>query len=313
MLEFINEDMDGKSWEELCDKCLRMRYQKDGYQRVPATYGGDYGIEAFTSTGIVFQCYYPELNYSDSELHKHLQTKIRNDIAKLLANGDGFKKLGIQQITEWHLITPEYKDKAIIEYCAKKRKEILKEKNEKNLDYIDDNIKILVKVERDFRREICDIIFISRDYKWNLALRHTGNVDWSQCSAEKVQNIKRKIRAIMPDKGDPTWQARHNRLVDQYGSYYIQGMTLLRKLQATVPDMYEKIFYLEQICRRQVQMKCDLHEDNSINKQVFLEMLNEFDEKIASEFGEIITSASRAELRNELVSAWLADCPMDFR
>lgn len=313
MLEYIDGELDGKSWEDLMDKCFRERYQNDGYQRVVSTYGGDYGIEGFTSTGIVFQCYYPELNYSDRELHNHLQTKIRNDISKLLNNGDKLKKLGVHQVKEWHLVTPDYKDKAILEYCEKKRKEILAKKKEQNLDYIDENIKVLIKVERDFRKEICDIAYLNKDYKINFALRHTGEVDWSQCSAEKIENIKRKIKAIMPDKGEPGWQDRYNRIVGQYGSYYVHGMEMMRKLQGVMPDLHEKIFSLEQVCRKQVQLKCDFHDDQSINKDVFNEILDDFDQKIKSEFGDLIKLASRAELKESLAGAWLADCPMDFR
>lgn len=305
--------MDGKAWEDICDKCLRMRYQNDGYQRIPATYGGDYGIEAFTSSGIVFQCYYPELDYSDKELHEHLQKKIRDDIKKLVSNGQGYKKLGIKKITEWHLITPGYKDKRIIEYCATKREEVLKEKEKNGLDYIDNDIKILIKVERDFRREICDIIFISKDYKLDLALRHTGEIDWTKCPAEKVQNIKRKILAIMPNNGDPTWEERYNKIVKSYVEYYIKGLEVFRDLQSKIPDMYEKIFSLEQVCRKEVELTCDLHDDRSINKQIFHEILRDFNMKIESEFKDVVTLASIAELKNDLVSAWLADCPMDFR
>ncbi|MDR3587942.1 MAG: hypothetical protein P4L59_21915 [Desulfosporosinus sp.] len=61
-----------------------MRYQDAHYQKVPAVVGGDAGIEGFTSTGIVYQCYSPERRYSDDELNEHLRKKMTNDIGKLV-------------------------------------------------------------------------------------------------------------------------------------------------------------------------------------------------------------------------------------
>lgn len=36
---------DGDTWEIFCQKCLKIKYDKDGYQSIPARFGGDLGIE----------------------------------------------------------------------------------------------------------------------------------------------------------------------------------------------------------------------------------------------------------------------------
>lgn len=58
---FIEGYMTGNAWEDLCVRCYRIRYQKDNYTAIPATQGGDAGIEGFTYKGVVHQCYCPEL------------------------------------------------------------------------------------------------------------------------------------------------------------------------------------------------------------------------------------------------------------
>ena len=57
---FLKDYMNGNNWEDLCVKCYRIRYQNDNYTAIPATNGGDAGIEGFTNKGIVHQCYCPE-------------------------------------------------------------------------------------------------------------------------------------------------------------------------------------------------------------------------------------------------------------
>lgn len=66
---FIEGYMTGNAWEDLCVRCYRIRYQKDNYTAIPATQGGDAGIEGFTYKGVVHQCYCPERDYSDNELY----------------------------------------------------------------------------------------------------------------------------------------------------------------------------------------------------------------------------------------------------
>lgn len=314
MLEFVDGQFDGDTWEDLCDKCFRMKYGNEGYQYVPAAIGGDCGIEGYTQTGIVFQCYYPELKYNEKELYEHQRDKITRDINKLLNNGADLKKLGIQNVKEWHFVTPSYSDKKLLEHCENKRIEVLSEKSKKNLDYIDDNFKILVKVERDFIVEINRIIYLIKDYKLNLALKHTADIDWNSCPSDKVQNIKRKIGAIMPrNNDDPTWEARYTRIVNYHVSFYVKGLELLGKIKIEFPEFYEKLFELENACRFEVQEKCDMNANNAINQQLFDQILEDFGVKLKEEFGEQLTLASVMELKRDLVSSWLADCPMDFR
>lgn len=312
-MEFINGELDGDSWEDLCDKCFRLRYQTEGYQRVPAVIKGDFGIEGFTTTGIVFQCYFPEREYSDDELYNHHRNKVTRDINKLINNGKELKSIGVLNIKEWHFTTPLYKDKRILQHCETKRQEVLAAKRTDGLDYIDDNFKILVKVERDYMREINRLLYLYKDFKLDLALKHTSDIDWTKCPADKVNNIKRKISAIMPDSGDSTWRDRYDRTVNIYLSYYIKGIELLGKLKIENPEFYERIFQLENACKIEMQQKCDMNDDSAINKKLFFEVLENFESKIKDEFGEQITLASIGELKTELVSTWLADCSMDFR
>lgn len=53
---------DGNSWEDFCQICLKLKFESEGYQELPA-WQGDMGIEGFTRTGKVFQCYCPDDDY----------------------------------------------------------------------------------------------------------------------------------------------------------------------------------------------------------------------------------------------------------
>ncbi|MCX7749340.1 MAG: hypothetical protein N2645_20975 [Clostridia bacterium] len=314
MLEFLNKKMDGDTWEELISKCYRMRYQSDGFQRVPASYKGDYGIEGYTKTGIAFQCYCPEKDYSDDDLYANQRDKLTADIKKLIDNGAKLKGVGINTIKEWHFVTPDQRDKRILEHCTSKRDEVRKFKMTNGLDHISDSFEIILKVKDDFSIELTRLIFLEKDYKLDFALRHTGqDVDWTKCPSEKIENIKRKIRALMKSQNSSIDENAYNTMVNLYGSFYIKGIELLNKIKQNYPEIYEGIISLAYSSRTEVEIKCNLNSDASINKSIFNEIMNEFERKLSQRFSEIITIESVAELKHDLISSWLADCPMDFR
>lgn len=313
MLDLINQKIDGNLWEELCTKCYRMRYRNEGFHPVPAAYRGDHGIEGYTHTGIVFQCYFPEKEYSDDELYKSQRDKMTRDIKKLLENGEGLKSIGVENIKEWHFVVPAYKDRRILEHRTTKQREVREKKKENDLDYIDENFCIFIKTEDDFFEELAKVINVGNALKYDFSFQHTGEVDWSKCDSEKVDNIKRKIKAIMTGKDALLSEEPYNRIVNLYVSFYMKGIELLNTLRLKSPILYEQITKISYSFRTQAQMKCDFNTDRTLNKEIFEEILKDFEERLNEAFSDTMTRPSIAELKNDLISSWLADCPMDFR
>lgn len=314
ILDFIDDILDGTEWEKICDSCYRMIYQEKGYQKIPATVGGDGGIEGFTHTGIVYQCYCPERKFSDNELYDHLRDKMTKDTNKLvdLKYGKRLKTFGVPIIREWHFVIPQYKDARIIQHAESKKQEILsKKKSNKSYDYIHDDFKIIVKVAEDFKFQISKIIRNNlTDTKLNFAILHTGKVDWSKCDSDKVNNIKRKVKAVMNDL--PEEHEDYLEMVDFYLEAYIKGLEILRILRVSYSEIYEDIYALEQSYKREVKIKTKMNTDRSINATILKEILDDFQNKIQQEF-KYLSIASMTELKIDLISGWLADCSMEFR
>lgn len=315
ILDFIEDPLDGNSWEALCDSCYRMRYQDVHYQKVQAVIGGDAGIEGFTKTGIVYQCYCPERNYNDDELYGHLRNKMTTDISKLvnLTYAKRLKELGITEIREWHLVIPQYKDSRIIQHAETKREEVLslKKANPLLYDYIHENFLIIVKVAEDFRVELTRIIRGNlSDVKLNLAIQHNGNVDWPKCISEKSDNIKRKVKAVMNIVSEDDEDFKD--VVSAYIEAYINGLEILNTLRISYSEVYEEIYLLEQTYKREVSAKTKLNTDSSINAQLFNQIMDDFQNKLKSGF-VYLSIPSIIELKTDLMSGWLADCSMQFR
>lgn len=315
MLEFIQQYLSsGEEWEKLCNSCYRMRYQEFGYQEIPAVYRGDGGIEGFTKNGIVYQCYCPEKDYTDDELYEHMRNKMTKDVSKFISKEYEavLKGLGIHDVREWHFVVPKYKDRRILEHAEKKRKEVLeyKKNNSKQCDYISDDFTITVKVIDDFKPELFRIIRNDYEPKIDLTILRKKKVDWTKCDNVKVNNVKRKIKAVMNDIDDN--DEDYIDIVNSYMESYVIGIELMEKLRAEQIDIYEQIVGLETTYKRQVEIKTKTNTDSSINQKLFTEIIDDFQRILEKEF-PYLPSSSIGELKDDMISSWLADCSMQFK
>ena len=314
IMSFIDGYMSGDAWETLCGKCYRLRYQNDNYTPIPAVQGGDAGIEGFTNKGIVHQCYCPERVYSDDELYEHQRDKLTGDIEKLMKNATRLQKLGVPPVAEWHFNIPEYKDSRIIIHAATKRQEVIEAKINKPADFvhISNVFQIAIKTAEDFTPEISRIIRTNlADIPLNLAVKHTDTPDWSKCDSQKVENIRRKIKAVMHINNDA--DEAMNKVVGLYIDFYISGMEIMNTLRVGFPEIYEDIYQLEQSYKQEVSIKTLMNTDKAMNKTLFDSILNEFHSKLEKDFSPRLTEASIGELKQDMVASWLADCSMEFR
>lgn len=315
ILDYIDGYLNGNSWEDLCVECYRMRYQSEHYTPISAKQGGDGGIEGFTQSGVVNQCYCPEKVYDEQKLYEHLRQKMKNDIDKLL-DTKYQKRLfdwDVPPIHEWHFVIPEQNDSRLLKYAKEKRKVVLEAKEKSPDDYpcISDDFKIIIKCAEDFKPEICKIVLAPhRDYLLNLTIKSSDSIDYTKCDSEKIRNITRKMIAIIGT--DDTSKAVKD-LVDYYIKAYIKGMDLLNNLRISFPDIHKALVELEQSCKEDAFVRTRIATDISENSKIFNELLIEFEKKLKEQFAYTIDLASISEIKRDLVASWLADCSMEFR
>lgn len=93
----------------------------------------------------------------------------------------------------------------------------------------------------------------------------------------------------------------------------IKGTSIFRMLQTDFPEIYEQVYALGQACKSEVSIKTRMNQDRSLNISIFNDILSDFEQKLRREFEKYFTAASIIELKHDMVGAWLADCPMEFR
>ena len=171
---------------------------------------------------------------------------------------------------------------------------------------------IIIKIAEDLAPEISNIIRTTiTNNRINLAVQHTSSPDWTKCDSAKVENIRRKIKAVMhiDDTADPAL----NRVIGLYVDYYISGMENMSNLRIGFPEIYEDLYRLEQSFKNEVSIRTLMNTDHLMNQSVFSTILSDFGEKLEKDFSTIFNQASIAEVKQDLIASWLADCSMEFR
>lgn len=314
-LNYIGKDLNGESWENICISCYRLRYQTEHFTPISASEGGDAGIEGFTHSGIVIQCYCPEKNYTDDEAYEKIRDKMTTDIGKLLnlKYRDRLVAFGVPTIKEWHLVIPEQKDSRIVKHAETKRNEVLNTKSENPDDYqyISEDFKIVVKCANDFAPEIAKIILSPyKEYIIQLDKLDISKEDISNCESDKVSNVKRKVHAIIANQTIDISQEKE--LVELFIKEYLEGKYHMNELRITLPEVYEQIFRLERNCKEEAKLKILLSSQTD-NHKTFNKILDDFENKLRTQFSESLDVTTIDILKRDLIASWLADCSLEFR
>ena len=126
---------------------------------------------------------------------------------------------------------------------------------------------------------------------------------------EKIDNIKRKIKAIMnAEEDDGTFKD----MLAYWAEAYIKGIEIMSKLQESCGAIYEDLFDLEQQYKKDVSMQSMMNPDHSLNYKLFMDILEKFEDTLRKQF-ECFSEPSIMELKRDLVSGWLADCSLQFK
>lgn len=300
MSSFI-DNFSPKEWENFCEVMLRQHFGAKNFYTVPDQDRGDLGIEFFTVTGIIFQCYYPEQGIQMDIYKKRIQKKINDDLKKLKDNEFEIAKLLDNIVIDhWVLLTPENKSKDFISYCNKKKKEIISN----NISFIDNN-KFSVKIEtadsyphgKLYAQETH-----SKSIKIPL-LKITDNDKkiWKIDNSTFSNNIERKSMALMDDKS--------NRFQDKVIEKYIQIEKFLDQLRADHPNLHENI---EDTAWAQLENIKENSLFESLDKNFVQNMVKENTEAFAKH-SKFMSDTNTQSLSFGYLSKWLAECYMDFK
>lgn len=298
---------DGDGWESLMQICFRLKYESEHYQQTPAS-PGDYGIEGFTETGKVFQCYCPDYDMKSNELYEKQRDKITKDLKKIERNGNDLKRfLGDRKIKEWIFVTPEYRMNELVAHCKQKCDEL----RQLGLDILDNDFKIVIHDLNNFSREIPIALDTSDKKLFIKADHHNANAitQWKDEQISLSDNALRKHTKRFTSGGINV-DDKANSLTESTIRDFLNGESILRKWQQLHPEAYDKFLILFSELEKDVSQKCMFPTND--NNKMYDELKQMVSDKIQNSFFKYLDAITISQLTDRCMAYWLLRCPLDF-
>ena len=310
---------DGKQWEIFSHSCLKLRHKNDNYKPVEAlSYApidqsdkGDYGLDGFTMTGIAYQCYLPEKEYSEKELYKHIYNKIRDDVKKLYTYKDKLELLlnGVK-IKTWNFVTPKIIYSTDFHRLCNQYENNIKEKK---LPFIDDDFRIGFVDNDSFRPEF-NILFNSNSG----ALNFLPSIPESEIIADYkvktennylVNNALRKNTKLFPEN-EKDYGKEIISKTDSTIEDYLIGQSIEKQWFDVLDSEYERYLNLKKALERRIksESKVPFSDKNKKIQEIRALLID----KLGIEFPSLLNEAGKEDLASSIIAEWLLNCSLDF-
>ena len=294
-------EVDGREWEAYCQQLFRLKH-RETYQEVPAKYGGDFGVEGFTTDGLLFQCYCPDDEPSGRDLYEDQRDKITKDIGKLIKNYEKIVKLGSGPIQQWNFVTPKYDSKDLLFHCRKKEQEVQNlNKPEFNSDF---SIRILVEDDFIPERENLIATGVKKIDPIDAEITDEELDQWLNSNNEIVDRIRRKVAKIT---SEPAKQAV---LTEKIVSSFLVGKNEIENLNSNYPTTHQKFKQLKASIEKETAMLCLASPEDP--KECFRKILKDYESSLDQEFLNCMAKSLIKTLTQEAIADWLGSCSLDF-
>lgn len=293
-----------QNWENYFKNIIRLHYLPANYRDVPDKHIGDFGIECYTLSGHVFQCYLPEQLSDVKKLVESQQNKINKDIKKFTEkNVSELKKLfGETIISRWILATPSNYSAALAQFCAQKSITV----RELEIPYISDDFEILIHTESEYPKEVG---FLRKEtYQLNFDFNSTtaeGAACWINDNTEFLSKLDMKLPKINND------QNKISEIRTFIIQKYLDYQNLMDLMRLEWGDIYSTIFNCIQHRENSLISRFILDTGNTLPSEVIKEEMLKLHDNIMEEV-KSFKGTDLEKIQWGVIADWLIRCPLDF-
>nr|WSX77815.1 hypothetical protein OH826_30635 [Streptomyces sp. NBC_00899] len=290
--------LNGTEWQDLCTRVLRVQHGTDLV--VVPDKGGDSGLEAYTLSGHLFQCYSPQEPLPTQKRYEKQREKATKDVGKFIDNSDKLKKLfgAHVKINRWILLCPYIDSKDLAAHCQAQTERI----RAARLEYADPNIFVIPQTMEDYELSYKKVVDAQ------LARMHLpplAEPDYSSVDSVGVDKMREKLGKVHRLRGDSHRNDYIQRLLYSYlNSQEFRGYIkdhyteIHARLESELDDLEQRLV---------MEFVLDDSRAATLLQKVLLET-----EKRVKECAPDTASGDSRTLAQGQVAEWLMRCPLDF-
>ena len=302
--QLLDPKSNAKDWENYFKDIIRLHYLPANYRDVPDKHVGDFGIECFSLSGHVFQCYLPEQVSDIKKLVASQRKKINQDIKKFTDEyvKDLKKLFGEISISRWILATPVNNSALLAQFCAQKSIDV----RNLNISFISDDFEILIHTEDEYPKEVN---FLRKEsYQLNLDISNIsveGAAGWINENLVFLSKLDMKIPKIEQDQDKIISIKKF--IIQKYLDY----QNLMDLLRVEWSDIYESVFNCIQYRENSLIERFILGADQTLPGEVIKEEMTKLHSNIIEEV-KSFKGTDLEKIKWGVIADWLIRCPLDF-
>ncbi|MEY9841239.1 hypothetical protein [Streptacidiphilus sp. EB103A] len=291
--------LSGAEWQDLCIQVLRVHHGTDLI--VVPDKGGDHGLEAYTLTGHLFQCYSPQEPLATQKRYEKQREKTTEDVGKFITNSAKLKRLfgGHVKINRWIILCPYIDSKDLAAHCSSQTARI----RTACLEYADPNLHVICQTMEDYEFSYKRVVngFLSR-----MHLPPLGQPDYSTVDSTQVSTMRDKLAKVPVLASEES----RNNYIRRMLSYYLSG----QDFRAYIKDHYTEIHAMleSQLDDLEQRLVMEFILDEDVRAAGHLKKVVEETEKRVRSCAPDSSLSDSRTLAYGQVADWLMRCPLDF-
>jgi hypothetical protein len=294
---------DPEEWEAHAIAMLCHHFGVDEVVPVPDDDQGDRGLDAFTVSGIGYQCYAPQNEPLVPSARALLQKgKITKDLKKLKDNADKLELLlGPVKLHTWALLCPVHKSAAVIEHCNVKAAEVLTW----GLNFIAPRFKVQIHSAETYRKAHS---FITATEKYGSFLTAPPEydvigADFGAVSNPQIEMMDGKL-AKLPGLKDDARRRTHRALLLER---QLGGDVVLDRIRSRAPELASH--YESMIDAARAEMVFGAVSSQPAN-EYYLDVRKSLVERFTRD--PYLGEENAEFFADKCMADWLGQCPLDF-
>lgn len=280
---------------------MHVKYGPEEVQKVPATDKGDFGIEAFTFTGVAIQCYAPQEPLSTDDRYTKQRDKLSTDLAKLEKNASKLQDLlGDTILRRYLFFVPSFNSNRIVSHASTKSGEVCG----KNLPIVSSDFRVKVCTADDFPEQRSALLARPKELVEATQLAPEEVDEWIDTNTGLVEQMQGKLGKVF------SIPSQRNSYTKQLVAQNLKSDGARTRLRNRFPDQWESITRCvngkEQTLALDYSMLASSNTSNEVTS-----LASDLSKELRDLIPELGTDIARS-IAWGAIADWLMRCPLDF-
>jgi hypothetical protein len=291
----------GTEWQDFCIELLRIRYSNHDLVEVPDRHNGDLGLEAFTHTGVAFQCYAAEEPLKTNDLYINQRDKLSEDLGKLQKNRARLSALfnGVS-VHRYVFLVPRHDSKELVIHAQRKAAQV----REWELPFIRDDFAITVETDDHYAQERNAMLAVHEHLVPLSPVTEASRTSWEDENLDLLGDARGKLASL------GLHGAGLDRYLDQLSNQFLLGENGLSALRSKYPGSWQAVSSLKSDKEEMLSLEYPPG-STTTGSEVNL-IVKALTEEIRQEVSSISPKLART-FAWSMVADWILRCPLDFR